>query len=68
MDYINGMNSATGTGDELIVEATQNTESEILTESIPKNSNSLYRDEYGNWWASYEDYLAYKQSETELTR
>ena len=33
-----------------------------------EDTSSYYQDEDGNWWASYEDYLLYKQNEQNLTK
>ena len=66
-----GSNSATyetGTGSTSSVEVIPESEYEEPTETYTEDMSSYYQDEEGNWWASYEDYLLYKQNEAELTR
>ena len=58
----------TGTTEEstvTVVPESQYVEDETV---VVNDTSNYYQDEDGNWWASYEDYLLYKQNEAELTR
>lgn len=66
-----GSNSATyetGLGDAPSVTVVPESKYEEPAETYTEDMSSYYQDEDGNWWASYEDYLLYKQNEANLTR
>lgn len=68
LDFSASSDLGTGSADSSSVEVVAESEYVETEDVVVSDTSNYYQDEDGNWWASYEDYLLYKQNEAELTK